>query len=224
MPDKEPENSWLNEDYDKEPEAAGTSASGWDAPDEALKADKGGHPVKPEKETPDLKARPKQKKSIVVPAIAAVAVVIAAALGSYFFFIAREKPVTMEAPVKVQAPISAPVVNTPEGAAGPTALEAQPPQKKGPRPTARQVAQRIYYVQLGSFAEKDNAARLTAMLKKRGYKVFIREDSINGKAVSRVLAGGFLKRDNACKLADKLSLKEGVSTSIHAEWTAVNPS
>lgn len=62
-----------------------------------------------------------------------------------------------------------------------------------------------YRVQVGSFGNRDNANRLMAELKAKGYSGYIQEVVINGTKMNRVQVGSFTVRANAQRLMDELS-------------------
>jgi DedD protein len=126
---------------------------------------------------------------------------------------APPKPTPKAAPV-VKAPPKAP---TPKAAPVVKAAEAkQQAPKKQPAPKKQQAAQKQevaqkkqapregFAVQLGSFANPDNAARFAARVREADYPVFVIKAAASSGAVYRVCAGPRPTRDEADKLAARL--------------------
>lgn len=72
-------------------------------------------------------------------------------------------------------------------------------------------ADKLFKVQAGAFAEKENADKLAEQLKKDGYNAFIYKEDL-----FKVQVGAFREQENAEKLAKELNAK-GYSTYIYEE-------
>ncbi|NNF51695.1 MAG: hypothetical protein HKN59_04580 [Gammaproteobacteria bacterium] len=68
-------------------------------------------------------------------------------------------------------------------------------------------------VQVGSFTSQDNAERLSAALKKRGYRAFVTRLSAGEKPMYRVRVGPEQQRERAEQLAARLK-KEGQEANV----------
>jgi DedD protein len=116
----------------------------------------------------------------------------------------------VKAPPKVPTPKAAPVVKAPPKAPTPKAAPVVKAPKKQQAAQKQQVAQKKqapregFAVQLGSFANPDNAARFAARVREADYPVFVIKAAASSGAVYRVCAGPRPTRDEADKLAAKL--------------------
>lgn len=95
------------------------------------------------------------------------------------------------------APVKPPVAATSQ-------TEARPPP---PDPL------RAWAVQVGSFASKDNAERLSELLKSRGYRAFVARTSDQGRTLYRVRVGPEQDRARAEALARRLQ-KDGQEVRV----------
>ena len=62
----------------------------------------------------------------------------------------------------------------------------------------------MYRVQTGAFAVKENAQRLLAELKGKGYDAFIATVDLGGQLLYRVQVGAYSVRSNAETMRDRL--------------------
>jgi DedD protein len=89
--------------------------------------------------------------------------------------------------------------------AAPVPKVAEPATKAPvPPPGARTVAG-DWLVQVGTFGQKDNADRLTASLKQRGFAAFVSSAARSGKTLYRVRVGPAGTREEAGKVATRLA-------------------
>lgn len=101
----------------------------------------------------------------------------------------------------VQQPAPAPV--KPPAAARPAASDAPPP---APTPAARAPAGGgAWLVQIGTFSQKDNAEKLAATLKGRGFSPTISPATSGGRKLYRVRVGPAGSREAAASLARRLA-------------------
>jgi DedD protein len=117
----------------------------------------------------------------------------------------------VKAPPKVPTPKAAPVVKAPPKAPTPKAAPVVKAPKKQQAAQKQQVAQKKqapregFAVQLGSFANPDNAERFfAARVREADYPVFVIKAAASSGAVYRVCAGPRPTRDEADKLAARL--------------------
>jgi cell division septation protein DedD len=76
--------------------------------------------------------------------------------------------------------------------------------------------QKIYSVQVGSFANEKNAASLVKKLKNKGYDAFIKKDLVDGKLIfHRVLIGKFDIKKKALEHSRLILQKEGIKSIIY---------
>jgi DedD protein len=71
----------------------------------------------------------------------------------------------------------------------------------------------MWAVQLGSFADKDNAERLAADLRDKGYAAFLSQLQTDGGALQRVRVGPQKDRESAEQIAAQLA-KTGLSSQV----------
>jgi DedD protein len=102
----------------------------------------------------------------------------------------------VKAPPKAPTPKAAPVVKVAEAKQQAPKKQQIPQKKKPPREG--------FAVQLGSFANPDNAARFAAGVREADYPVFVIKAASSSGAVYRVCAGPRPTRDEADKLAARL--------------------
>lgn len=88
----------------------------------------------------------------------------------------------------------------------------QVPSTPPPEVPARSTTE-MWAVQLGSFSRKENADRLAAELRNKGYAAFISQLSQSGEPLHRVRIGPQKNRDDAEMTAAKLA-KDGVKSQV----------
>jgi DedD protein len=97
--------------------------------------------------------------------------------------------------------------------APPTATEQAPPAASQVATAAPASTTGMWAVQLGSFSRKDNADRLAAELRGKGFAAFISQVSTSGTALHRVRIGPQKDRDSAEAVAVQLE-KAGVKGQV----------
>ena len=65
-------------------------------------------------------------------------------------------------------------------------------------------------VQVGSFASRNNAERLSGQLRGAGYDAFMHEEESGGRTIWRVRVGAYDERDGAERLLEELSEEQGL--------------
>jgi DedD protein len=117
-----------------------------------------------------------------------------------------DKPIAPEPATKAPelvAPTETDKPAAPASAASVAAPKPAPEQKPSPGPTPPVVAQ--WWAQLGSFASRDNAERLTRELRAAGYSVNLARVVAGGKELYRVRAGPEPTREAAMSLQARLA-------------------
>ena len=97
----------------------------------------------------------------------------------------------------------------------PTSAES-PATEPEPEPAAAAATSSetgMWAVQLGSFADKDNAERLAADLRDKGYAAFLSQLQTDGGALQRVRVGPQKDRESAEQIAAQLA-KTGLSSQV----------
>jgi DedD protein len=104
-----------------------------------------------------------------------------------------------------------PATNLSPPPAGNATTAAAPTAQTGNRPAQKPVATPPaavtgeWLVQVGTFGQKDNADRLAARLKQRGFAAFVSPTTRDGKALYRVRVGPAGTREAASDVADRLA-------------------
>lgn len=107
----------------------------------------------------------------------------------------RAEPVAVEPPVESPTPARRePAPTAPEETPAPTSV-------KSPAAAAPVTG---WSIQVGSFASRDNAERLTGELKRAGYRSFVTEGTSGGRKLYRVRVGPEADRASAQALAERL--------------------
>lgn len=97
-------------------------------------------------------------------------------------------------------------------------VHASSPATPASPPVTNQARKTTYYVQLGAFKNKDNAAALTKRFKRKGYGVFMMNiPAKNNGTLYRVLIGRFEDKHKSEKLAAKIRKKEKMTPTIFSE-------
>jgi DedD protein len=91
----------------------------------------------------------------------------------------------------------------PDQAEVPAALPREPAPAPAPKPASTEAG--AWAVQVGSFANQDNAARLQTQLVAEGYGAFVARLVTDGRTMHRVRVGPVDTRESAEALARKLS-------------------
>lgn len=104
-------------------------------------------------------------------------------------------------PVPVEPPVESPTPARREPA--PAAPEKTPAPSSVKSPAAA-VPVTGWSIQVGSFASRDNAERLTGELKRAGYRSFVTEGTSGGRKLYRVRVGPEADRASAQALAERL--------------------
>lgn len=94
-----------------------------------------------------------------------------------------------------------------------TAKVTTAPPKQAEPAVAQQATTGMWAVQLGSFSKKENADRLAAELRGKGYAAFISQVTNAGTSLHRVRIGPQKDRDSADTVAARLA-KEGVKGQV----------
>lgn len=110
-------------------------------------------------------------------------------------------PVTEDAPPRASTPVAAakPAAsagNLPQ--AGPSSKPAEPARSSGPAAAGK------WWVQVGSFASRDNAQRVAVKLRGAGYAMEVSRTRQNGTELYRVRAGPVADREAARALQARL--------------------
>jgi len=85
------------------------------------------------------------------------------------------------------------------------------PPKEAKEVSRAKVLEDYYYVQVGSFQEKEKAEVLSTMLIKRGYSVHVIPVSIEGKGLwYRVRLGGYKSMKEAQEIKEKVATEEHI--------------
>jgi cell division protein FtsN len=124
-------------------------------------------------------------------------------------------------PVTTPSPVTAPsIVSAPEAPAqSPPPVEKKEiqPQKKEKKEVVRIPVERktpIYTIQVASFKKRDDAQKLVAMLKKKGYPVYMVPAMVGGVVHYRVRVGEFKSASEAQKLKEKIERVEKLKAFI----------
>jgi DedD protein len=140
------------------------------------------------------------------------------------------QPASAASPVAVTASHPAPAFSAQKPAAKPAlpANVAQVPPKAAPAPEPQPVsanpgaaANAVYAINLGTYAERDNADKLIAKLVKQGFAAHSESAAINGKPATRVVVGPY--PDRAAAEAARLKLK-GAAPGVPLALVAGNTS
>lgn len=91
--------------------------------------------------------------------------------------------------------------------------EAPAPEPRGSAAPATSSDTGMWAVQIGSFADKDNAERLAADLRDKGYAAFLSQLQTDGGALQRVRVGPQKDRESAEQIAAQLA-KTGLSSQV----------
>jgi DedD protein len=110
-------------------------------------------------------------------------------------------------PAKPPERDSAPVVQAP-------VKEALPAEKEKPTAAAKPAAAGKWWVQVGVFASRDNAQRLTTELKAAGFPAEVAQIRSQGKELHRVRAGPVADRAAAAALQARLAAKGHKSSLV----------
>src|SRR3990172_8797305 len=118
----------------------------------------------------------------------------------------------------VQVPVEPKPVPMPE--AKPAAPVEQPPEAKKPEPApAKPAAVKIedgWMVQVGTFSNTQNAARLRDRLKNLGHSVQADSVTVGGKKAMRLRVGPFADRAKADKAQAQIRKETGVAGVVHS--------
>lgn len=108
-------------------------------------------------------------------------------------------PIGEERPVLIDKPEPAPAAVTVPGPAKAARVEERPLTDPTPEPTkpAAQSDQVAWVVQVGSFAQSDNALALRDKLRAKGFTAFVEKLGTDSGTVYRVRIGPELKRESA---------------------------
>lgn len=126
-------------------------------------------------------------------------------------------------PVPADTPAEAPVADSKvarSAAADETPLKATaaPPKETAPEepqppPAITKSETGLWAVQLGSFSQKENADRLAAELRGKGYAAFLSRMTASGSALHRVRIGPQSDRDSAEAVSTQLR-KDGIESQV----------
>ncbi len=108
-----------------------------------------------------------------------------------------------QASAAVPAPQPAPARPAPARPAAQTARAAEAPSPASDSPAAG------WDVQVGSFSSSENADRLAASLREKGYTVYVSPHRAQGRVLHRVRVGPERERDSAQALAERLQRESG---------------
>lgn len=104
-------------------------------------------------------------------------------------------------------PVDEPAPSSPAAGRPAVAQSASPPRPAAtvsPAPAPAPAASSQWAVQVGSFASKDNAERLSGVLKGKSYNAFVMPNEVNGRVLYRVRVGPVAQRSEADLLAAAL--------------------
>lgn len=136
---------------------------------------------------------------------------------------AVQAPSTATRPTATQSQPTPQTTRTVAVAIPPPAAESQPAaaesdeaaaESKAAAPTDPAASRPGWAVQVGSFANHDNAARLIAQLKDKGFHAFVTQHTHAGKTYYRVRVGPVAARREAEKLAPAVAAASGGPTKI----------
>jgi DedD protein len=127
-------------------------------------------------------------------------------------------PATPAAALAEPAPAPQPAPPEPEARVAPQAPKPAP--KAEPRPVPQSAIERSgWAVQLGSFANRDNANRLAGKISAKGYDVYLAPLERAGGTLYRVRVGPRPSRESAAQLAGELA-KAGYKGQVAQEGPA----
>jgi DedD protein len=119
--------------------------------------------------------------------------------------------VNIPGPPQAERPAVSETNSPPPPATGNAGAAAAPAAQSGSRPAQKPVATPPapatgeWLVQVGTFGQKDNADRLVARLKQRGFPAFVSPTTRNGKTLYRVRVGPAGTREAASDVAERLA-------------------
>ena len=171
------------------------------------------------KKTPTMKKplRRSTKKSLFVPIIAGIVIIILGAAGGVLFKIVPLPWEKVQAPVAVRPPET--VQKQPVDIA-PSQEQQKPPSIPSPAPPPvsqpeTKPSDKAYSVQIGAFENKNNAEALAKQYKEKGYETFVHATTPKDKrTLYRVLIGKFENKKEAVTSAENIIKKEKIKALV----------
>jgi DNA-binding response OmpR family regulator/cell division septation protein DedD len=121
--------------------------------------------------------------------------------------------------IKTKEAVAPPAIDKSKQEISPPVTIAKPKsvsKKPAIQTEAKALKQKIYSVQVGSFANEKNAASLVKKLKNKGYNAFIKKDLVDGKLIfHRVLIGKFDIKKKALEHSRLILQKESIKSIIY---------